>query len=123
MKPKWRGKRHSVLDSTAPSRCILRARMLAPENHKRTMVRPTQFVFLGFSLLVIVVRGLCAEPTKALVEAALEARSIPAASTMFTQMSAEQTGIITENRYDDPKMWDEHYQQISMGETGTGIAI
>jgi len=87
------------------------------------MVRPTQFVFLSMSLLALVAQGWTAEPASSLVEVAFGPRSAPGGSTMFTPMSAEQTGIVTENRYDDPKMWDEHYQRISMGETGTGIAI
>jgi len=42
---------------------------------------------------------------------------------MFTLMAPEQTGIVTENRYDDPKMWGEHYQEIAYGAMGTGVAI
>ena len=38
-------------------------------------------------------------------------------------MSAAQTGIVTDNRYDDPKMWGEHYQELAYGEMGTGVAI
>jgi hypothetical protein len=42
---------------------------------------------------------------------------------MFTLLSPEQTGVVAENRYDDPKMWGEHYQELTLGATGTGIAI
>jgi hypothetical protein len=42
---------------------------------------------------------------------------------MFTVMPSEQTGIVTDNRYDDPKMWGEHYQELAYGAMGTGVAI
>ncbi len=42
---------------------------------------------------------------------------------MFTVMPPEQTGIVTANRYDDPKMWGEHYQELAYGAMGTGVAI
>jgi hypothetical protein len=41
---------------------------------------------------------------------------------MFTVMPPEQTGIVTENRYDDPKMWGERYQEFALGSIGTGVA-
>ena len=58
-----------------------------------------------------------------LVEEALAPRSGPRGATMFTLMPAEQTGIVTENRYDDPAMWGKHYDEISIGGAGTGVAI
>ena len=42
---------------------------------------------------------------------------------MFTVMPPEQTGIVTQNRYDDPAMWGEHYEELALGEMGTGVAI
>nr|WP_237702375.1 FG-GAP-like repeat-containing protein [Opitutus terrae] len=42
---------------------------------------------------------------------------------MFTALSPEQTGVVSENRYDDPKMWGEHYQELALGAMGTGVAI
>jgi hypothetical protein len=42
---------------------------------------------------------------------------------MFTPLAPDQTGIVTENRYDDPKMWGDHYQELTLGATGTGVAI
>ena len=42
---------------------------------------------------------------------------------MFTQLPAEETGIRTENRFADPKMWRESYQEYMGGSLGTGVAI
>ena len=58
-----------------------------------------------------------------LVELPLAERSQPTGATMFTLMPPEQTGIKIENRYDDPKMWAERYQEFAFGVIGTGIAI
>ncbi len=42
---------------------------------------------------------------------------------MFTEVAPAQTGVVTENRYADPKMWGEHYQEFLFGAIGTGVAI
>ncbi len=57
------------------------------------------------------------------VERPLEAMSEPGGKTLFTELPATQTGIVTENRYDDPKMWNELYLEFTVGELGTGVAI
>ncbi len=38
-------------------------------------------------------------------------------------MPPEQTGIVTTNRYDDPRMWNERYHEFGVGAIGTGVAI
>ncbi len=42
---------------------------------------------------------------------------------MYVELPAEETGVRTENRYDDPKMWGELYQEFLGGSIGTGVAI
>ncbi len=42
---------------------------------------------------------------------------------MFKVMAPEETGIVTENRYDDPAMWAERYAEFALGSIGTGVAI
>lgn len=42
---------------------------------------------------------------------------------MFAILDSAQTGIVTENRYADPKMWGEYYQEFALGSIGTGVAI
>jgi len=42
---------------------------------------------------------------------------------MFVQLPPDQTGVRTENRYADPKMWGELYQESESGSLGTGVTI
>ncbi len=45
------------------------------------------------------------------------------AGTLFTVMSPEETGIRTENRYADPRMWGDLFHEFEVGAIGTGVAI
>ena len=56
-------------------------------------------------------------------EEPLAPRSGPRGAAMFTLLPPEQTGVVTENRYADPTMWGEHYQELVYGAVGTGVAI
>src|SRR5271170_3145248 len=47
----------------------------------------------------------------------------PRGKTMFVQLPPEQTGLRTENRYDDPRMHGELYQEFETSSIGTGVAI
>ena len=53
----------------------------------------------------------------------LAPRSGPRGATMFKVLSPQETGLITENRYADPKMWGERYHEFEVGAVGTGVAI
>jgi hypothetical protein len=44
-------------------------------------------------------------------------------TTLFTMMSPQDTGIVTENRYADPSMWGERFAEFDVGSIGTGVAI
>lgn len=54
---------------------------------------------------------------------ALSPRSVPPGNTMFTRLAPEATGVKTENRYADPRIWAERYHEFSIGAIGTGLAI
>jgi enediyne biosynthesis protein E4 len=47
----------------------------------------------------------------------------PRGKTLFTELPADMTGVQTENRYADPKMWGELYQEFKTSSIGTGVAI
>lgn len=68
----------------------------------------------GYGWLVILlftgVASFAAEASRGITEVTLAARSGPRTTTMFTALSPQQTGLVTENNYSDPKMWTEHYQ-------------
>ena len=78
-------------------------------------------VWLGGALLAMAAPA--ADPTAAITVSALLERSGPRGATMFTSLPAESTGLVTENRYADPKMWGERYQEFALGSIGTGVAI
>ncbi|HEY4247570.1 MAG TPA: FG-GAP-like repeat-containing protein [Lacunisphaera sp.] len=42
---------------------------------------------------------------------------------MFVQLAPEVTGVRTENRYSDPRMHGDLYQEFEAGSVGTGVAI
>jgi hypothetical protein len=44
-------------------------------------------------------------------------------TTMFTVLPSSETGVITENAYDDPRMWGSRYSENETGSIGAGIAI
>jgi hypothetical protein len=64
-------------------------------------------------------RGLEAD----LTSVPLAARSGPRASTLFTTLPSEQTGLKGKNAYDDPAMWGQFYDEFISGSIGTGVAI
>jgi enediyne biosynthesis protein E4 len=53
----------------------------------------------------------------------LDKRSGPLGKTMFVQLPPDATGVRTENRYNDPRMHGELYQEFNAGSVGTGVAI
>jgi enediyne biosynthesis protein E4 len=63
----------------------------------------------------------------------LASRSGTPGRTLFTQLSAEETGIVTENNYadpvatrgtvTDPRVWADRFREFEVGAVGTGIAI
>ena len=75
------------------------------------------------SLLAAGVSSWAADNTDGLQEQVLAPRSGPRGATMFVELLPEQTGIVTENKYDDPKMWGEHFAEFEVGPIGTGVAI
>jgi len=80
----------------------------------------------GAFLAIVLLRHALAGPTDAadgLAEHPLAPLSGPGGKTMFTELSPEQTGIVTENHYADPKMTGELYHEFEVGEIGTGVAI
>ncbi len=50
-------------------------------------------------------------------------RSAASSSTLFTELPHESTGILTTNRYDDPRMWTVRHRVYQLGSIGTGVAV
>ncbi|HEX2855609.1 MAG TPA: FG-GAP-like repeat-containing protein [Opitutaceae bacterium] len=64
-----------------------------------------------------------ADSVEGITEASFAPRSGPRGPTLFAELSPEQTGIVTENRYADPRMWAERAKELEIGAVGTGVAI
>ena len=67
--------------------------------------------------------GRGAEARAGLTATPLAARSGPRGATLFKALAPAETGVVTENRYADPKMWAERYHELELGAVGTGVAI
>ena len=70
--------------------------------------------------LVLILAAMASQSRAIAVEGGIEetplaARSGPRGATLFTSLPATQTGVITTNAYDDPKMWNEHYHELEIG--------
>ena len=80
---------------------------------------------LGVLAALILAAAAAASPDTAggISGAPLAPRAHPRGRTMFTQLSPDETGLRTENKYDDPKMWSSLYQEFEGGSIGTGVAI
>jgi len=73
--------------------------------------------------MMIALAGRAAGLPAGIMEKPLAAHAFPPGKTMFTQLPAEETGIRTENRFADPKMWRESYQEYMGGSLGTGVSV
>ena len=58
-----------------------------------------------------------------LVQQALSSPSAARGATMFATVPPDRTGVVTENRYADPRMWGERNRIFDIGAIGSGIAI
>ncbi len=84
-------------------------------------------VFSNTAFLLLAVFSLCLTPS-AFPQSDIDAeplhpRSGPEGETMFTELGPDRTGIAVVNRYDDPRMWGDRYQEMVFGTIGTGIAV
>ncbi len=64
-----------------------------------------------------------ADPPAAIVGQPLAPRPFPRGRTMFVKLPPQETGLVTENRYNDPRMQGELYQEFETSSIGTGVAI
>jgi hypothetical protein len=64
-----------------------------------------------------------ADAAGSITEKPLGPHLFPRGKTMFVQLPPEATGVRTENRYADPKMRKELYQEFETSSIGTGVAI
>lgn len=53
----------------------------------------------------------------------LAPRSGPRGAALFSIVAPETSGVIAENKYDDPEMWGRRSREFDLGGIGTGVAI
>ncbi len=63
------------------------------------------------------------QPGGSISEQPLAPRSGRRGLTLFRAMSPQETGVLSDNPYDDPRMWGSLYSENETGSIGTGIAI
>jgi hypothetical protein len=66
---------------------------------------------------------VAADSPAGITSSLLAPRPLRRGATMFMEVSPQESGVITENNYDDPRMWGELYHEFEIGEMGTGVAI
>ena len=101
--------------------------MFAPKNSRRPLLRKAIQHAIRFAtiagVLFTTLTVSAANAAVGLTESPLAPHSHPRGKTMFVQLPPEVTGVRTENRYDDPKMRAELYQEFETSSIGTGVAI
>jgi hypothetical protein len=79
-------------------------------------------IFLA-SLVLFATARAADQTAENILSTPLVARSAPGGTTLFTELPPERTGIVTTNRYDDPRMWAERHREYHVGAIGSGVAV
>jgi len=74
-------------------------------------------------LAIALFAGEAAGSAGGIADKPLASHVFPHGKTMFVQLSPEETGVRTENRFNDPRMFGDLYQEFEDGSIGTGVAI
>src|SRR5256885_1707723 len=82
-----------------------------------------RWTILLLVFLRLVITAPATDEAAAITETRLAEFSGPRGATMFRSLPPAETGIVTENRYADPKMWGQRHTEFAIGAIGTGIAI
>jgi hypothetical protein len=79
------------------------------------MSRFSRTAALAFSALATLLASAPAGaggPAGSISEKPLERRPFPRGKTLFVELAPERTGVRTENKYADPRMWTDLYQEF-----------
>jgi len=97
--------------------------------HRAHRVRSRSLAAAIAGLAAFVVAGLAepgpgsATPATGISERPLAPPAGPRGKTLFVELAPEVTGVQTENRYDDPRMFADLFQEFEAGSVGTGVAV
>lgn len=76
-----------------------------------------------FASVVLARADAAAPATNLIEEQPLAPRSGPRSATLFVTVAPEESGVQTENKYDDPEIWGRRSREFDLGGIGTGVAI
>ncbi|HVU18387.1 MAG TPA: FG-GAP-like repeat-containing protein [Candidatus Didemnitutus sp.] len=77
----------------------------------------------AFPSLIGLTAAVLAGAAPGIIEKPLATRPARTAPTLFTIVPPEESGVRTTNRYSDPRMWGDLFQEFEGGSIGTGVAI
>lgn len=83
---------------------------------------PMKYVPATAWLLAAYLASVAEAATAPLTSSPFAPPSQPISSTLFTRIAPQDSGLIMENRYDDPLMWGDRYTEFQTGAVGTGLA-
>ncbi len=78
---------------------------------------------LAWAAILACASAQAADPAGGITSRPLAPHPFPRGKTLFVEMPAEETGVRTENRYADPRMHGDLYEEFETSSVGTGIAI
>ena len=81
------------------------------------------FIALPFGAPILAPAEPVPETGGSIQEQPLAPRSTQHGKTLFTIVSPEESGVVTENNYDDPEIWGRLSREFDLGAVGTGVAI
>jgi hypothetical protein len=80
-------------------------------------------VLLASAALGACVAARASDPSGSISGRPLAPHPFPQGKTLFVELPAEQTGVKSENLFNDPRMHGELYEEFETSSVGTGVAI
>src|SRR5580692_5625214 len=92
-------------------------------NYPGGLAEAFRTLFLGMAAALLACAAARAGDAGSISGKPLAPRPFPRGKTMYVELPAEDTGVKTDNKYDDPRMKGDLYQEFETSSVGTGIAI
>ena len=95
--------------------------MAAAETRKKS----ASWARAGFAAWILLAwaAARASDPAGGISSTPLAPNPFPRGKTMFTELPPADTGVVTENRFNDPRMRGDLYQEFETSSIGTGVAI
>jgi hypothetical protein len=90
---------------------------------RRTIVLACSAAVVALGVATAVLGASAPSPEGGIEEKPLAPRPGTKGGSLFTVVSPEESGLRTENNYDDPEMWGKRARELEIGAIGTGVAI